>query len=163
MGEQDNGRNRADAADDPTAAGAGAASPTDDGAGAAAVPGSSARGGGHRGGSGAAVRVRRAVQTLMNLLAVTVRAIAFGFAAVLVVRIVLGFVPFNPDNVIVEWIVRVADVLVLEFRNLFLPADPRIQVMVNYGLAAVFWLAVGMIAAAVLSGVGRLVAGRPRS
>ena len=57
---------------------------------------------------------------------------------------------------------RVADVLVLKFRNMFLPADPRIALAVNYGLAAIFWLVVGMIAAALLSGVGRLTAGRPR-
>ena len=161
MGEQDSGRYRADAADDPTAAGAGTASPTGDGTGAAAMSGSSAGGGGHRAGSGA-VRVRRVVPTVMNLLAVTVRAIAVVFAAVLVARIGLGFFPFNPDNVIVEWIVRVADVLVLKFRNIFLPADPRIALAVNYGLAAIFWLVVGMIAAALLSGVGRLIAGRPR-
>jgi hypothetical protein len=161
MEEQDNGRNR-DASNDPAAAGAGTASPTGDGAGAAPLSGSSARGGGHRGGPGTAVRVRRAVQTIMNLLAVTVRAVAYLFAAVLVVRIGLAFVPVNPNNVIVEWIVRVADVLVLDFRNLFLPADPRIALVVNYGLAAVFWLAVGMIAAWVLSGFGRLVAGRSR-
>ena len=43
-------------------------------------------------------------------------------------------------NVIVEWIVRFADVLVWGFRDLFLPADPRIGLVANYGLAAVFWV-----------------------
>ena len=71
--------------------------------------------------------------------------------------------PVNPYNVIVEWIVRYADIIVWGFRDLFLPADPRIRLVANYGLAAVFWLAVGMIAARVLSGLGQLVSGRSRS
>ena len=75
----------------------------------------------------------------------------------------LAFVPVNPGNVIVEWIVRFADIVVWGFRDLFLPADPRIGLVANYGLAAVFWLAVGFIGAWALSGLGRLVAGRSRS
>ncbi len=99
----------------------------------------------------------------MNLLAVLVRLVAGVFAVVLLLRIGLAFVTVNPHNVIVEWIVRLADVLVWGFRDLFLPADPRIGVVANYGLAAVFWVAVGMIAAWVLSGLGQLVGGRSRS
>ena len=76
-------------------------------------------------GPGAAVRVRRAVQTIMNVLAVAVRLVAWLFAVVLLVRIGLAFVAVNPHNVIVEWIVRFADVLVWGFRDLFLPADPQ--------------------------------------
>ncbi len=98
----------------------------------------------------------------MNVLAVAVRLVACLFAVVLVVQIGLAFVAVNPHNVIVGWIVRFADVIVLDFRDLFLPTDPRIGLAVNYGLAAVFWLAAGMIAAWVLSGVGQRVAGRPK-
>jgi len=43
------------------------------------------------------------------------------------------------------------------------PADPRIGLLANYGLAAVFWMVVGFVVAAVLSGLGQLVAGRGRS
>lgn len=163
QGEQSNGRDRADAADDSAAAGRGTASPSGDGAGAAPASGSTVRLGDHRGGPTAAGRVRRAVRTIMNLLAVTVRLVAGVFAVVLVVRIGLAFVAVNPHNVIVEWIVRFSDVLVWGFRDLFLPADPRIGLLANYGLAAVFWVVVGVIAAWVLTGFGRLVAGRNRS
>ncbi len=96
----------------------------------------------------------------MNLLAVIVRLVACVFAAILIIRIGLAFVAVNPHNVIVEWIVRSADVLVWGFRDLFLPADPRIGLLANYGLAAVFWVVVGVIVAWLLSGFGRLVAGR---
>ena len=99
----------------------------------------------------------------MNLLAVTVRLVASVFAVVLIVRIGLAFVAVNPHNVIVEWIVRAADVLVWNFRDLFLPANPQIGLVANYGLAAVFWVVVGVIAAWLLSGLGRLVAGRSGS
>ena len=162
MGEQGNGRDHAGAPDDKAAAGR-AASPTGDGAAAAPVSGPPVRLGDHRGRPSAAVRVRRTVRTIMNLLAVTVRLVTCVFAVVLVVRIGLAFVAINPHNVIVEWIVRWADVLVWGFRDLFLPADPRIGLVANYGLAAVFWVVVGVIAAWGLSGFGRLVAGRSQS
>jgi hypothetical protein len=161
MGEQDNGRNRAGASDDPAAASSGAAGPTGDGAAAVPVSGSSVRSVDHR--DGVTVGVRRAVRTIMNLLAVIVRLVGCVFAAILVIRIGLAFVAVNPHNVIVEWIVRLADVLVWGFRDLFLPADPRIGLLANYGLAAVFWVVAGVIVAWLLSGLGRLVAGRSHS
>jgi hypothetical protein len=161
MGEQGSGRDDPAASEDAAAAGNGTVSPTRDGAGAA--PRSSVRFDDDLGGVAAAVRVRHAVPTIMNLLVVTVRLVACVFAAILLVRIGLAFVPVNPLNVIVEWIVRFADIIVWGFRDLFLPTDPRIGLVANYGLAAVFWLAVGMIAARVLSGLGLLVAGRGRS
>jgi hypothetical protein len=164
MGEQgeSSDRNGAGASDDPAAAGSETASPTGDGADAASVSGSSVRFDDDLGGV-AAVRVRRAARTIINLLAVTVRLVACVFAAILLVRIGLAFVPVNPHNVIVEQIVRFADIIVWGFRDLFLPSDPHIGLVANYGLAAVFWLAVGLIAARVLSGLGLLVAGRNRS
>jgi hypothetical protein len=164
QGEQGNGRDRADdASDDSAAAGNGTASPTGDGAAPAPASGSTVRLGDHRGGPAATVRVRRAVRTIMNLLAVTVRLVACVFAAILIIRIGLAFVAVNPHNVIVEWIVRFSDVLVWGFRDLFLPADPRVGLLANYGLAAVFWVVVGVIAAWILSSLGRLVAGRSPS
>jgi hypothetical protein len=98
----------------------------------------------------------------MNALAVIARLVGCLFAVVLLVRIGLAFVAVNPRNVIVEGIVRFSDGIVLDFRDLFLPTDPRIGLAVNYGLAAVFWLVAGMIAGWALSGVGWLAAGRQR-
>ena len=100
---------------------------------------------------------------IINLLAVTVRLIGLVLAAILLVRIGLAFVPVNPGNVIVEWIVRFADIIVWGFRDLFLPTDPLVGLVANYGLAAVFWLAVGLIGAALLSGLALRVAGSSRS
>jgi hypothetical protein len=161
MGEQDNGRNHA-GADDRAAEGWGAASPAEDGAGNSAVSRSSL-GVGDRGvRTGARLRVGRTVQKLANALGAIARLIGSLFAVVLLVRIGLAFVAVNPHNVIVEAIVRFSDVLVLDFRDLFLPSDPQIAVAVNYGLAAAFWLVAGLVVGWALSGVGRLAAGRPR-
>jgi hypothetical protein len=160
MGEQDNGRNHVGASDDQAAEGARTASPT--GVDAAAVSESSVRVGDHRVRTGAAARVGRAVQTIMNALAAIARLVGSLFAVVLLVRVGLAFVAVNPHNVIVEWIVGFSDVLVLDFRDLFLPTDPSIGVAVNYGLAAVFWLVAGMVVGWALSAVGQVAAGRPR-
>ena len=167
VGEQDeqgSGRDGAGvgASDDPTAAGSEAVSPTDSGVDAAPVSESPVRVDDQRGGPAATVGLRRAVRTIINLLAVTVRLVGCVLAAILLVRIGLAFVPVNPDNVIVAWIVRFADIIVWGFRDLFLPADPRIALAANYGLAAVFWLVVGVIATRMLSRIGQLVAGRNR-
>ena len=155
MGEQDNGRNHAGASDSQAAEGG----PTEVGAGTA-VSGSSVRVGDRR--AGAAVRAGRAVQKILNALAAIARLVGALFAVVLLVRVGLAFVAVNPHNVIVEWIVGFSDAIVLDFRDLFLPTDPRIGLAVNYGLAAVFWLVAGMVVGWALSAVGQLAAGRPR-
>ena len=164
QGEQDDGRESAGASDE-RATTPKAASPAENGASAAPIPASSVRSverpGGHPGGAVAAVR--RAVWTVMNVLAIIVRLVTCAFAAILLIRIGLAFFATNPHNVIVAWIVRAANVLVWGFRDLFVPTDPRIGLVANDGLAAVFWVVVGVILAWVLSGFGRLVAGRSRT
>lgn len=156
--EQASGRAGAAAADDPAVAG-----PPGTGAGAAPVPDSPVRVDDHRGEPTATAGFRRLVRTIINLVAAAMRLAGCALAAVLLVRIGLAFVPVNPGNVIVGWITRFADVIVWGFRDLFLPADPRIGLVANYGLAAAFWLAVGLTAAWALSALGLLVAGRSRS
>ena len=104
--------------------------------------------------------VRRAVQRVLNGLAAAVRLVASLFAVVLIVRIGFAFITVNPQNVIVAWIVARADVLVWGFRDLFVPADPRIGLLANYGLAAVFWVVAGVLVGWLLSSLGQLVGGR---
>jgi hypothetical protein len=99
MGEQDNGRNHVGTSDERAVQGA--ASPTEEGSTGAPV-----RLRERRAGVGAALRARRAVQTVLNALAALARLVGSLFAVVLLVRIGLGFAAVNPHNVIVEWIVR---------------------------------------------------------
>ncbi|HEY0812582.1 MAG TPA: hypothetical protein VGE11_04825 [Pseudonocardia sp.] len=171
MSEQDSGSDRTGAFDDPDAAGAmpgaGPGSPAGDRPAAAPTSApaptstTSVRFDDDRDGAG--VRVGRVVRTITNVVAVLVRLVACLFAVVLLVRVGLAFVAVNPHNVIVEGIDRFADAIVWDFRDLFLPADPRTGLVVNYGLAAVFWLVVGLLAAWGVSSVGRLVTGGSRN
>src|ERR1700704_2597049 len=136
QGEQDNGRDGGDTSAEPAAAGR-PGSQTDDGMAAVPAPPSPVRLDDRPGGVVAALR--RAVWAIMNVLAIIVRLITWVFAAILIVRIGLAFFATNPHNVIVEWVVKAADVLVWGFRDLFVPTDPRIGLVANDGLAALFW------------------------
>lgn len=90
------------------------------------------------------------------MLASVVRAVAVVFAVILVVQIVLTLGNANPDNGITKLIDNLARPLALGFKDLFSPSDPKVSVLVNFGLAALFWLVLG----ALISGVIRRVASR---
>lgn len=96
----------------------------------------------------AAARVRAA-----ELAAAAVRYAAAAVAAALVLHIVLVLLDANPANAIVIVVRGIADRLVGPFQGLFTPRDPKRQVAVDYGLAAVVYLAAG---AAVSRGIRSL-------
>lgn len=87
---------------------------------------------------------------LFGRLASLVRGIAVVFAAILIVHIVLFMGSANPTNGITKFFADVAEPLALGFKDLFTLSDPRAAVLVNYGLAAIFWLVVGALLARVL-------------
>lgn len=87
---------------------------------------------------------------IMNLLAGIVRWVGVIFAVILVVHIVLVIGEANPASGITTFVTNFADAVSLGFKNLFMPADPKLQVLVNYGIAAVFWLVVSAIIARLL-------------
>jgi hypothetical protein len=91
-----------------------------------------------------------------NVLATVVRTLALLFAVVLVVNVVLVLVGVNPANGVAQFVAAVADVVILGFRDLFLPADPSMTLIVNSAIAAVFWVFVGEL----LSRVIRFLAAR---
>lgn len=72
------------------------------------------------------------------------------FAIVLALYIVFVVFDANTQNPLVTFVAGLADGLVVFFRDLFTPEDKRIGVLVNYGLAAVFWLVVGRVVIALL-------------
>ncbi len=59
---------------------------------------------------------------------------------ILVGHIVLTLGDANPTNAIARFVAYWADRLQLGFRNLFTPADPKLRIALNYGLAALCWL-----------------------
>lgn len=91
--------------------------------------------------------VRGPVRTLLRLLASLVWLVAAAFAAALVIHIVLTVFAANPANPITVFFAAAANSLTLGLRDLFVPADPTLAVILNYGLAAIVWLAIGAILA----------------
>ena len=96
------------------------------------------------------IDVSELVWKLANLLATVVRAVTLVFAAILVVQIGLSVAAVNPDNGLARFVRGFSDTVVLGFRDLFLPSDPTIMVVVNYGIAAVFWVLVGVFLSSAL-------------
>lgn len=84
-------------------------------------------------------RVRSSV---VGIVAGVVRWAGLVCALVLVVHVLLTVGKANPDNGITVFFGNVADPLALAFRNLFTPRNAELRVLINYGLAALFWLIV---------------------
>ena len=149
MGEQDNGRNHAGASEDQAAEGG----PTEVGAGAAAVPDRRSRRCRGSGAGGGPRRPRRADDheragrhRAAGRLAVRGRALRPGRARV----------PSRSTRTTSSssGSCGFSDVVVLDFRDLFLPTDRRIRVAVNCRAGRRFWLVAGMIVGWALSAVG---------
>jgi len=95
-------------------------------------------------------RARLNVARAVDVLVTAVRTVGGFAAAVLAAYIVLSVGGANPDNTIAKFVARWADVLALGFRDLFTPADPKLQVLVNHGLAALFWLIIASVVSRIL-------------
>jgi hypothetical protein len=93
---------------------------------------------------------------VVGLLADIVRWAGLAAALVLVIHVVLVAGEANPDNGIARFVRTVADAVSLGFKDLFnKPADdPKLRVLVNYGLAAIFWLTVSAILSRLLRRLG---------
>lgn len=92
----------------------------------------------------------------VGMLAAVVRWVCLIFALVLVLHIIFTVAEANPKNGIVEFVGSVADNLTLGMGDLFQPEDPKTQVLVNYGIAAVVWLVISAVGAAIIRRVGGL-------
>ncbi len=62
--------------------------------------------------------------------------------------------PANPGNALASFVHGWADSLALVFRDLFTPSDEKLRVLVNYGIAAVFWLVLSGVLAKIIRRVG---------
>jgi hypothetical protein len=77
------------------------------------------------------------------ILATAVIWAAVVVAVLLGLRIALALLDANPQNAIVSFVRHVADRLEGPFTLLFTPKDPKTQIAVNDGLAAVVYLIAG--------------------
>ncbi|HEX3592942.1 MAG TPA: hypothetical protein VHV74_25225 [Pseudonocardiaceae bacterium] len=89
-----------------------------------------------------AAQVRAAV---LGVLAGVVRWVGLVVVVILVVRVVLTVGGANPHNGITSFVTAWSDRLAWGFKDLFTPADGKLRVLVNYGLAALTWLIVSSI------------------
>ncbi|GAA3559199.1 hypothetical protein GCM10022222_48590 [Amycolatopsis ultiminotia] len=97
---------------------------------------------------------RRTREQAFSFVASLVRWIGLIFAAILVLHVIFVIGSANPANGIVSFVHSWADGLSLGFRDLFTPDDEKLRVLVNYGIAAIFWLIVSAILARILRRIG---------
>lgn len=79
------------------------------------------------------------------MLATVIQIVGGLFVLILVAHVVLTLGEANPTNGITRFVAYWADRLQLGFRGLFTPADARVRIVVDYGLAAAFWLVVSWV------------------
>src|SRR4051794_21669598 len=77
-----------------------------------------------------------------NVVANILRIVGTVIVAILLVHIVLTLLDANPANTFAQLIKEWAEYFNLGLANLFLPANPKIAITLNYGVAAVIWYAI---------------------
>ncbi len=92
-----------------------------------------------RHGNGLRTGLRRAADTAASL----VRVVATVVCVLLALHIAFVVFSANHDNVIVRTVNDWAGWFAWRFRDLFVPKDHRVGVLVNYGIAAVVYLIAG--------------------
>lgn len=88
--------------------------------------------------------------SVLGALAGVVRWAGLVVVIILVVRVLLTVGGANPDNGITNFITTWSDPLAWGFKNLFTPSDAKLRILVNYGLAALFWLVVSSLLARII-------------
>lgn len=97
---------------------------------------------------------RAMADRVVGLLAGTVRWVGLAFALTLVVHVVFVIGEANQANSIVSFVSDTSDTLAMGFTDLFTPDDPKLAVLVNYGIAALFWIVVSALVARIIRRVG---------
>ena len=75
---------------------------------------------------------------------------AFVIAAIIVLHIIFVLVGANAGNTIVSTDADWSNTLGAWFKDLFTPGNYKLAVFLNFGLAAVFYLVIGRIAAGLV-------------
>lgn len=76
-----------------------------------------------------------------------IQTIAGVIAAIIIIGIVLVLIKANPNNDIVNFIHDIGAFFARPFRDLFPRANPREDILINWGIAAIVYLLVGAILA----------------
>jgi len=97
--------------------------------------------------------LRALARKVLTVAASVIRILTVVFAAILVVHVILSVAGANPSNSITIFFRDLADNLTLGIGDLFLPASESLRIILNYGLAAVVWIAIGIIVSKLLNAV----------
>lgn len=92
--------------------------------------------------------------SIVGVLASVVRWAGLVVVVILVIRVLLTMGGANPANGITSFITSWSDLLAWGFKDLFMPSDAKLRVLVNYGTAALFWLIVSSILARIIRRLG---------
>lgn len=98
--------------------------------------------------------VRSTSTRIATILATVIRIVGWLAVLILVAHILLSLGDANPTNNITRFVAYGADRLKLGFRGLFTPADARVGIAINYGLAALVWLVASSVLARLVRRVG---------
>lgn len=86
----------------------------------------------------------------VNYVATLLRVLGLVVAAILVVHILLVVLGANPANPVASALAHASGVLSLGMGGLFTPGNPKLALVVNYGMAAVGWLVITSVVVVVL-------------
>jgi len=89
-----------------------------------------------------------------SLISRVVSAIFGIIALILVLHIVFVLVGVNTDNGLVNAVKDLASTLAWGFKDLFSNANAKLEVFLNYGLAALVYLAIGAVLHRLFRGLG---------
>ena len=92
-----------------------------------------------------------ALGVVLGVIAKIVRIITWILVAVIVLAIVFAVLEANRRNVIVSGVTDVAKSLVGPFDRLFTLHDPKLRIAVNWGIAALVYLLVGLLIAGLIA------------
>jgi energy-converting hydrogenase Eha subunit E len=104
--------------------------------------------------TGVTATARRGVGGGFLLAARLVMLVTWVLVGIIVAAILLRVLEANPDNSIVSGVHDLGKTLVGPFKDLFKIDDAKLSIAVNWGLAALLYLAVGSIIARILRRVG---------
>ncbi|ASU77139.1 hypothetical protein CDG81_01070 [Actinopolyspora erythraea] len=90
-----------------------------------------------------------------GVLTTVVRWVCSLAAALLAAHVVLTVGGANPENSLTRFVADWAGTLAFGFRDLFLkPEQPKLEVLLNYGLAAICWLLASVLVVRLLRALG---------
>jgi hypothetical protein len=82
------------------------------------------------------------------------RIIGLVIVAILVLYILFTLLQANPANELTQLIARLADLFDLGLSNLFLIGDKMVQVLLNYGTAALLWYLITIVVVRLVRRLG---------